>query len=83
MRRGSSKLRAQQLNNFFNNPKEEEPQSVPDSLTVKSVGSYNQESAQKLCMRIWSGYTKFLRSQCNKNRVIDSLYFGSFLKKEV
>ena len=33
-------------------------------------------------MRIWSGYTKFLRSQCNKDRVIDSLYFGSFFRKE-
>lgn len=33
-------------------------------------------------MRIWSGYTKFLRSQCNKERVIDSLYFGLFYRKE-
>lgn len=33
-------------------------------------------------MRIWSGYTKFLRSQCNKDRVIDSLYFGTFFRKE-
>lgn len=36
----------------------------------------------KLCMRIWSGYTKFIRSQCNKDRIIDSIYFGSFLKKD-
>lgn len=33
-------------------------------------------------MRIWSGYTKFIRSQCNKYRVIDSIYFGYFFKKE-
>ena len=33
-------------------------------------------------MRIWSGYTKFIRSQCNKDRIIDSIYFGSFLKKD-
>lgn len=36
----------------------------------------------KLCMRIWSGYTKFLRSQCNKDRVIDSIYFGQFFRKD-
>jgi hypothetical protein len=36
----------------------------------------------KLCMRIWSGYTKFIRSQCNKDRIIDSIYFGSFFKKD-
>lgn len=32
----------------------------------------------KLCMRIWSGYTKYIRSQCIKDRIIDSIYFGSF-----
>ena len=45
--------------------------------------SANYEQSLKLCMRIWSGYSKFIRSQCNKDRVIDSLYFGSFLKKDV
>ena len=33
-------------------------------------------------MRIWSGYTKFIRSQCNKDRIIDSIYFGAFFRKE-
>lgn len=32
-------------------------------------------------MRIWSGFTKFIRSQCNKERIIDSLFFGTFYKK--
>lgn len=40
------------------------------------------EASIKLCMRIWSGYTKFIRSQCNKDRIIDSQYFGSFFKKD-
>ena len=35
-----------------------------------------------MCMRIWSGFSKFIRSQCNKDRVIDSLYFGSFYRKD-
>jgi len=34
----------------------------------------------KMFLRIWSGYSKFIRSQCLKERVIDSLYFGCFYK---
>ena len=33
-------------------------------------------------MRIWSGFTKFIRSQCNKDRIIDSLFFGTFYRKD-
>lgn len=33
-------------------------------------------------MRIWSGFTKFIRSQVNKDRIIDSLFFGTFYKKD-
>lgn len=29
-------------------------------------------------MKIWSGYTKYIRSQCNKNRIVDSIFFGKF-----
>ena len=35
-----------------------------------------------MCMRIWSGFSKFIRSQCNKDRIIDSLFFGTFYKKD-
>ena len=38
---------------------------------------------EKEYQRIWSAYTKFIRSQCNKDRVIDSLYFGAFYKSGV
>ena len=41
------------------------------------------ETSIKLCQRIWSGYTKFIRSQCNKDRVIDSAFFGTFFKRDV
>ena len=37
-----------------------------------------QQESLKLCMKIWSGYTKYVRSQANKNRIVDSLYFGKF-----
>ena len=35
-----------------------------------------------MCMRIWSGFSKFIKSQCNKDRVIDTLFFGSFYAGE-
>lgn len=31
-------------------------------------------------MRIWSGFTKLIRSQCAKERIIDSLFFGTYYK---
>ena len=34
----------------------------------------------KMFLRIWSGYTKFIRSQCLKDRIIDSIYFGTFYR---
>ena len=34
-----------------------------------------------MCLRIWYGFTKLLRNNVNKDRVIDSLFFGSFYKK--
>lgn len=33
--------------------------------------------------KIWTALSKLVRSQCNKGRVIDSLYFGSFAKTAV
>ena len=44
-------------------------------------GSLSKNDKLKVCMRIWSGFTKFIRSQCNKERIIDSLFFGTFYKK--
>lgn len=34
----------------------------------------------KQCMRIWSGFTKLIRSQCTKDRIIDSIYLGTYYK---
>ena len=41
-----------------------------------------------MCTRIWTALAKLIRSQTTKNRIIDTLYFGSFgkataLKKDV
>lgn len=34
----------------------------------------------KLAIRIWTSLGKFIRSQCNKGRVIDTQTFGTFAK---
>jgi hypothetical protein len=54
-----------------------------DSETASKAGIREVEASIKLCQRIWSGYTKFIRSQCNKDRVIDSTFFGTFFKRDV
>lgn len=54
-----------------------------DSETASKAGNREIETSIKLCQRIWSGYTKFIRSQCNKDRVIDSQFFGTFFKRDI
>lgn len=47
----------------------------------------DKEKVQKEQMRqaakIWTALTKLVRNQCNKGRIIDTLYFGSFGKSAV
>ena len=33
-------------------------------------------------LKIWSATTKFIKSQCDKGRLIDTMYFGLFYKAE-
>jgi hypothetical protein len=40
------------------------------------------DNPARVCYRIWSGYTKFIRQQCRKNRVVDTGLFGFFSKKQ-
>lgn len=37
----------------------------------------------KQVAKIWTASCKLIRSQCNKDRIIDSLFFGSFGKTSV
>ena len=50
---------------------------------AQQQGKDKVPNKEKEHQRIWSAYTKFIRSQCNKDRVIDSLYFGAFYKSGV
>ena len=52
-----------------------------DSDTLSQAGKSN-ETAVRQCRIIWSGFSKFIRSQANKGRLIDSLFFGQFFKKD-
>lgn len=58
--------------------------SKPRNNSVNFYKSNEQDAKPdkhiRMCLRIWSGFTKFIRSQCNKDRVVDSIYFGNFVK---
>lgn len=53
-----------------------EERSMVTQASYKTV-----DSPARMCYRIWSGYTKFIRQQCRKERVCDSQLFGVFSKK--
>ena len=69
------KKAGQNINNWVQTSNEKNADGNPEL-------ALSNESSFKLCTRIWSGYTKFIRSQCNKDRLIDSIYFGTFFKKD-
>lgn len=48
---------------------------------VTSQFSTKIETPLRLCLRVWSAYCKYLRQQCKKGRLIDTLYFGLFFQK--
>ena len=54
-----------------------------DPTTLESVDGAEitkPREQMKLGIKIWTAMGKFIRSQCNKGRVIDSLNFGTFAK---
>ncbi len=34
----------------------------------------------KLALKVWTASSKFIRSQCNKARIVDTLLFGTFAR---
>lgn len=50
--------------------------------TASRTGQTQVETSLKLCQRMWSAYTKYIRSQCNKDRLVDTLLYGFFFKKD-
>jgi len=34
----------------------------------------------KLALKVWFATTKFVKSQCNKQRIIDTIFYGTFAK---
>jgi hypothetical protein len=57
------------------------PTEDPTTLeTVDGAEITKPREQMKLAIKIWTAMGKFIRSQCNKGRVIDSLCFGTFAK---
>lgn len=42
-----------------------------------------QKDQMRQAAKIWTALTKLVRNQCNKGRIIDTLYFGSFGKSSI
>ena len=42
-----------------------------------------QRDQMRQIAKIWTAMSKLIRSQANKGRIIDTLYFGSFGKSSV
>ena len=42
-----------------------------------------ERAQMRQCAKIWTALGKLIRSQCNKGRIVDSLYFGSFCTDSV
>ena len=42
-----------------------------------------QRDQMRQVAKIWTALSKLIRSQANKDRIIDSIYFGSFSKASV
>ena len=36
----------------------------------------------KLALKVWTASSKFIKSQCNKGRIVDTLLFGTFAKAD-
>jgi hypothetical protein len=34
----------------------------------------------KLAIKVWTAMSKFIRSQCNKGKIVDTVNFGTFAK---
>ncbi len=57
------------------------PEAEGASEVASRAGQSALETSTKLCQRIWAAYVKYIRAQCNKDRVVDSLLYGFFFKK--
>ena len=54
------------------------------NLGLEGLSKDEQHREQlRMMAKIWTALNKLIRSQCNKDRIIDSLFFGSFGKTQV
>ncbi len=74
VRRGAISDLCRELNaNIVSSPRPEKQGDGNDNSNV------SRDQLRQIA-KIWTALSKLVRSQCNKGRIIDSLYFGSFGK---
>ena len=80
VRRGAVSDLCKELNTQIpSSPRADDGHGTPQQKGALDV----QREQLRTIARIWTALSKLIRSQCNKNRIIDSLYFGSFGKTSV
>jgi hypothetical protein len=58
----------------------EDPLEAMDNVSIAESTVSVRRDQLKLAIKIWTATGKFIRSQCNKGRIIDTCAFGSFAK---
>lgn len=56
------------------------------SATMNDLSSKDNRNSRKdqlkLALKIWTASSKFIKSQCNKGRIVDTLLFGTFARAD-
>ena len=86
----SRRASMQNLGKKFNAKYDDKKDVFSETMTVISkvstinvpLSKYGSQPTDKLkqCLKIWAGFTKYIRTQVNKNKIIDSLFLGTFYK---
>jgi len=56
------------------------------TATMNDLSSKDNRNSRKdqlkLALKIWTASSKFIKSQCNKGRIVDTLLFGTFSRAD-
>lgn len=83
MRKGALFDICKELNTqILSSPRAAAGNSTTDLKEANNVNDPQRDHMRQIA-RIWTAMSKLIRSQANKGRIIDTLYFGSFGKSSV
>lgn len=87
IRKGALTELCKELNTqILTSPRQNDSQTELKPAGVMSADKLKEQLQRdqlRLIAKIWTAMNKLIRSQCNKGRIVDSLYFGSFGKSSV